>query len=318
MRGCVVAFVHADDPVVLNRALKWKYLLLMAPGRGGRRWQQALAWRFRAFAERRKTELVRSWDDPRTEALYAECARQRRTDAELFVALFVGTGDTVVALAEYGQLSRAAGRLSSNASSGPTAVRAMSEVTSMYLQGRLSGWFNRLFASASLVALVKKLGEGGALDVRIVHTDLRSNAYNKAWRRTTIQRHIDCSSLHLVIPALLASLWDSFLLMDARTLEVTYGAARFNADDKYLMGLLEHVYCWPALHAFRTSIKACLGLELRVDSKMHAYNADMEAARRQAPADILVALDSHRATASRSWLNVPLGSPWYVQVYMRG
>eukprot|EP00873_Tetraselmis_striata_P028138 jgi/Tetstr1/448402/TSEL_035672.t1 len=82
----VVAAVEADDPVVLDRALKWK----------------------------RMTELVRSWDDTRTEAFYAGHARQRRTDADLFAALLVGTADTVVALVEDGELSRAAaGRLSS-------------------------------------------------------------------------------------------------------------------------------------------------------------------------------------------------------------
>eukprot|EP00873_Tetraselmis_striata_P020666 jgi/Tetstr1/440930/TSEL_029199.t1 len=38
-----------------------------------------------------------------------------------------------------------------------------------YLQGRLPGWCNRLFASARLVASVKKLvGEGGAPDMRPV------------------------------------------------------------------------------------------------------------------------------------------------------
>eukprot|EP00873_Tetraselmis_striata_P016590 jgi/Tetstr1/436854/TSEL_025631.t1 len=109
--------MEADDPVVLDRALKWKYLLpqllLRAPSRGGRRRLQALAWRFRAFAERRMTELVRSWDDARTEAFYAGHARQRRTDADIFAALLVGTADTVVALVEDGELSRAAGRLSS-------------------------------------------------------------------------------------------------------------------------------------------------------------------------------------------------------------
>eukprot|EP00873_Tetraselmis_striata_P010489 jgi/Tetstr1/430753/TSEL_020538.t1 len=481
----VVAAMEADDPVVLDRALKWKYLLpqllLRAPSRGGRRRLQALAWRFRAFAERRMTELVRSWDDARTEAFYAGHARQRRTDADLFAALLVGTADTVVALVEDGELSRAAGRLSSKGmgdlsdpailaqlrdkhpprshpipdaaydipvdeaaltvdmrvpyqqlkqhvaagpsgmrneylrclvgeyapASGPAAVRAMSEVASMYLQGRLPGWFNRLFASARLVAPVKKLGEGRAPDVRhvavgeaerraaeravvdnmkeayvsvlapsqlgvgipagdsvlihgvrliaeklgpravIVHTDLR-NAYNEAWRRTIIQRHIDCSPLHPVIPALLASLsTDSYLVVDDRsaplrsedgvqqgaplattsfcvaihpevqqcdtTLEVNDGAARFNADDGFLVGLPEHV--WPALHAFRTSIKASVGLEVRFD-KMQAYNADMEAARREAPADIeWPELDGHHGIAV---LNVPLGSPEYVQAYMRG
>eukprot|EP00873_Tetraselmis_striata_P022230 jgi/Tetstr1/442494/TSEL_030594.t1 len=481
----VVAAMEADDPMVLDRALKWKYLLpqllLRAPSRGGRRRLQALAWRFRAFAERRMTELVRSWDDARTEAFYAGHARQRRTDADLFAALLVGTADTVVALVEDGELSRAAGRLSSKGmgdlsdpailaqlrdkhpsrnhpipdaaydipvdeaaltvdmrvpyqqlkqhvaagpsgmrneylrclvgeyapASGPAAVRAMSEVASMYLQGRLPGWFNRLFASARLVAPVKKLGEGRAPDVRpvaigeaerraaeravvenmkeayvsvlapsqlgvgipagdsvlihgvrliaeklgpravIFHTDLR-NAYNEAWRRTIIQRHIDCSPLHPVIPALLASLsTDSYLVVDDRsaplrsedgvqqgaplattsfcvaihpevqqcdtTLEVNDGAARFNADDGFLVGLPEHV--WPALHAFRTSIKASVGLEVRFD-KMQAYSADMEAARREAPADIeWPELDGHHGIAV---LNVPLGSPEYVQAYMRG
>eukprot|EP00873_Tetraselmis_striata_P041379 jgi/Tetstr1/461643/TSEL_006743.t1 len=283
----------------------------------------------------------------------------------------------------------------------------MSKVASMYPQGRLLRWFNRLFASARLVAPVKKLGEGRAPDVRhvavgeaerraverpvvdnmkeayvsvlapsqlgvgipagdsvlihgvrliaeklgpravIVHTDLR-NAYNEAWRRTIIQRHIDCSPLHPVIPALLASLsTDSYLVVDDRsapmrseegvqqgahlattsfcvaihpevqqcdtTLEVNDGVARFNAGGGFLGGLPEHV--WPALHAFRTSIKASVGLEVRFD-KMQAYNADMEAARREAPADIeWPELDGHHGIAV---LNVPLGSPEYVQAYMRG
>eukprot|EP00873_Tetraselmis_striata_P023495 jgi/Tetstr1/443759/TSEL_031747.t1 len=76
----------------------------------------------------------------------------------------------------------------------------------------------------------------------------------------------------------------------------------------------EHV--WPALHAFRTSIKAPVGLEVRFD-KMQAYNADIEAARREAPADIeWPELDGgHHGIAV---LNVPLGSPEYVHAYMRG
>eukprot|EP00873_Tetraselmis_striata_P029379 jgi/Tetstr1/449643/TSEL_036711.t1 len=484
----VVAAMGADDAVVLDKALKWKYLLpqllLRAPSRGGRRRQQALAWRFRAFAERRMsgmTELVRSWDDARTEAFYARHARQHRMDADLFEALLVGTANTVVELVEDGELSRAAGRLSSKGTgdlsdpailaplrdqhpsrshpipdaaydipvdeaaltvdmrvpyqqlkrhiaagpsgmcneylrcfmgeyapaSGPAAVRAMSEVASMYLQDRLPGWFNRVFASARLVAPANKLGEGRAPDVRhvavgeaerraaeravvdnmkeayvsvlapsqlgvgipagdsvlihgvrliaeklgpravIVHTHLR-NAYNEAWRRTIIQRHIDCSPLHPVIPALLASLsTDSYLVVDDRsaplrsedgvqqgaplattsfcvaihpevqqcdnTLEINDGEARFNADDGFLVGLPEHV--WPALHAFRTSIKASVGLEVRFD-KMQAYIANMEAARREAPADIeWPELDGHHGIAV---LNVPLGSAEYVQAYMRG
>eukprot|EP00873_Tetraselmis_striata_P001515 jgi/Tetstr1/421779/TSEL_012682.t1 len=97
------------------------------------------------------------------------------------------------------------------------------------------------------------------------------------------------------------------------TLEVTDGAARFNADDGFLVGLPEHVR--PALHAFRTSIKASVGLEVRFD-KMHAYNADMEAARREAPAVIeWPELDGHHGIPV---LNVPIGSPEYVHAYMRG
>eukprot|EP00873_Tetraselmis_striata_P040844 jgi/Tetstr1/461108/TSEL_006247.t1 len=239
----VVAAVEADDPVVLDRALKWKYvlpqLLLRAPSRGRRRRQHALTWRFRAFAERRMTELMRSWDDTRTETFYAGHARQRRTEADLYAALLVGTADTVVALVEDGELSRVTGRLSSKdtgdlvdpailaqlrdkhpsrshpipdaaydipvdeaavmvdmrvpyqqlkqhvaaglsgmrneylrcfmgeyaPASGHAAVRALSEVASMYLQGRRPGWFNRLFASARLVAPIKKLREGRAPDV---------------------------------------------------------------------------------------------------------------------------------------------------------
>eukprot|EP00873_Tetraselmis_striata_P018787 jgi/Tetstr1/439051/TSEL_027542.t1 len=157
-----------------------------------------------------------------------------------------------------------------------------------------------------------------------------------------------CSPIHPVTPALLASLsTDSYLVVDDQsaplrsedgvrqgaplattsfcvaihpevqqcdtTLEVNDGAARFNADDGFLVGLPEHV--WPALHAFRTSIKASVGLEVRFD-KMQACNADMEAARREAPADIeWPELDGHHGIAV---LNVPLGSPEYVQAYMRG
>eukprot|EP00873_Tetraselmis_striata_P005634 jgi/Tetstr1/425898/TSEL_016269.t1 len=256
--------------------------------------------------------------------------------------------------------------------SGHAAVRALSEVASMYLQ---VGEAERRAAERAVVDNMKEayvsvlapsqLGVGipagdsvlihgvrliaeklGPRAV-IVHTDLR-NAYNEAWRRTIIQRHIDCSPLHPVIPALLASLsTDSYPVVDDRsaplrsedgvqqgaplattsfcvaihpevqhcdtTLEVNDGAARLNADDGFLVGLPEHV--WPALHAFRTSIKASVGLEVRFD-KMQAYSADMEAARREAPADIeWPELDGHHGIAV---LNVPLGSPEYVQAYMRG
>eukprot|EP00873_Tetraselmis_striata_P023737 jgi/Tetstr1/444001/TSEL_031942.t1 len=403
----VVAAMEADDPVVLDRALKWKYmlpqLLLRAPSRGGRRRLQALAWRFRAFAERRMTELVRSWDDARTEAFYAGHARQRRTDADLFAELLLRDKHpsrshpipdaaydipvdepplTVDMRVPYPQLKQhvAAGPSGMRneylrclmgeyaPAFGPAAVRAMSEVASIYLQGRLPGWFNRLFASARLVAHVKKLGEGRAPDVRhvavgeaerraaeravvdnmkeayvsvlapsqlgvgipagdsvlihgvrliaeklgsravIVHTDLR-NAYNEAWRRTIIRRHIGAP---LATTSFCVAIHPEVQRCDT-TLEVNDGAARFNADDGFLVGLPEHV--WPALHAFRTSIKASVGLEARFD-KMQAYNADMEAARREAPADIeWPELDGHHGIAV---LNVPLGSPEYVQAYMRG
>eukprot|EP00873_Tetraselmis_striata_P007399 jgi/Tetstr1/427663/TSEL_017788.t1 len=51
---------------------------------------------------------------------------------------------------------------------------------------------------------------------------------------------------------------------------------------------------------------------------MHAYIADMEAARREAPADIVEwpELDGHHGMIRV--LNVPLGVPRYVHVYMRG
>eukprot|EP00873_Tetraselmis_striata_P002360 jgi/Tetstr1/422624/TSEL_013430.t1 len=58
-----------------------------------------------------------------------------------------------------------------------------------------------------------------------------------------------------------------------------------------------------------------VGLEVRFD-KMHAYIADMEAARREHMADIeWRELDGHYGIPV---LNAPLGSPGYVQAYMRG
>eukprot|EP00873_Tetraselmis_striata_P028694 jgi/Tetstr1/448958/TSEL_036183.t1 len=251
--------------------------------------------------------------------------------------------------------------------SGPAAVRAMSEVASMYLQGRLPGWFNRLFASARLVAPVKKLGEGRAPDVRPVAV---GEAERRAAERAVVDNMKEAyvsvlapSQLGVGIPAgdsvlihgvrLIAEKLgppslstDSYLVVDDRsaplrsedgvqqgaplattsfcvaihpevqqcdtTLEVNDRAARFNAHDGFLVGLPEHV--WPALHAFRTSIKASVGLEVRFD-KIQAYSADMEAARREAPADIeWPELDGHHGIAV---LNVPLGSPEYVQAYMR-
>eukprot|EP00873_Tetraselmis_striata_P026194 jgi/Tetstr1/446458/TSEL_033999.t1 len=230
--------------------------------------------------------------------------------------------------------------------SGHAAVRTMSEVASMYLL--VGEAERRAVAERAVVDNMKEAYVSLGPRAVIVHTDLR-NAYNEAWRRTIIQRHIDCSPLHPAIPVLLASLsTDSFLLVDDRSAPmrsedgvqqgrplattsffvaihpevhecdstlVTYGAARFNADDGYFVGLPAHVRA--ALHAFRTSITASVGLEVRFN-KMHAYMADMEAARREAPVDIhrvSRALDGHHGIPV---LNVPLGSAGYVHAYMGG
>eukprot|EP00873_Tetraselmis_striata_P013179 jgi/Tetstr1/433443/TSEL_022717.t1 len=189
-----------------------------------------------------------------------------------------------------------------------------------------------------VLLIAEKLGPRAV----IVHTDLR-NAYKEAWRRTIIQRHIDCSPLH---PALLAPFsririwswttgpplcgrrtarsrahrWTRFPFASRFTPRCSSVTARWRSltrrrasrPTKKPVGLLEHV--WPALHAFRTSIKASVGLEVRFD-KMHAYNEDMEAARREAPASIeWPELDGHHGIAV---LNVPLGSPEHVHAYMR-
>eukprot|EP00873_Tetraselmis_striata_P042840 jgi/Tetstr1/463104/TSEL_008038.t1 len=66
--------------------------------------------------------------------------------------------------------------------------------------------------------------------------------------------------------------------------------------------------------AIHPEVQQCVpGLEVRFD-KMQAYIVDMEAARREAPADIeWPELDGHHGIAV---LNVPLGSQEYVQAYM--
>eukprot|EP00873_Tetraselmis_striata_P019514 jgi/Tetstr1/439778/TSEL_028191.t1 len=154
----------------------------------------------------------------------------------------------------------------------------------MYFQGRMPGWFNRLFAFAKLVAPVKKLGEGGAPDVRHVSGGRGGGARRVAER------------------AVVDNMKEAYVSVQQResTLEVIDGAARFNADDGYFVVFPEHV--WPALHAFRMPITASVGLKVRFD-KMHAYIADMEAARREAPADIeWPELDGHHGIPV---LNVP-------------
>eukprot|EP00873_Tetraselmis_striata_P011584 jgi/Tetstr1/431848/TSEL_021339.t1 len=211
----VVAVVEADDPVVLDKALKWKYmlpqLLLKARGRGAR----------------------------------AAAA------TSLGVAL-------------------------------PRIRRAAHDRTR-----RLPGWFNRLFASTRLMAHVKKLGEGGAPDVRPV-------AVGEAERRAAERAVVD-NMKHAYVPMLALS-------------QLGVGISAGNSR-------LIHGHVWPALHAFRTSIKAPVGLEVRFD-KMHAYNAGMEAAWREAPADIKwPELDGHHGIPV---LNVPLGWQGYVHAYMRG
>eukprot|EP00873_Tetraselmis_striata_P029398 jgi/Tetstr1/449662/TSEL_036730.t1 len=74
------------------------------------------------------------------------------------------------------------------------AVRAMSEVASLYLQGHLPWWFNRLCASARLVAPVKKQNEGGAPDVRPVAV---GEAEPRAAERAVVDnmKHGACVSL---------------------------------------------------------------------------------------------------------------------------
>eukprot|EP00873_Tetraselmis_striata_P021041 jgi/Tetstr1/441305/TSEL_029556.t1 len=305
------------------------------------------------------TELVRSWDDARTEALYADMpdsVEQTLTSLQRYTrghrGHLRGVGFVVpnkkldgggapdvrqhVAIGDEAERRTAERAVVVNMKEAYVSVLPPSQ-----LGVGISAGNSMLIHGVRLIA--EKLDPRAA----IVNTDLR-NAYNEAWRRTIIQRHIDCSSLHPVILALLASLsTDSSLLVDDRsaplrsedgvqqgaplattslcvaiypevqqcdiTLEVTNGAARFNADGGYLLGLQEHV--WPALHPFRTPIKASVGLEVRFD-KMHAYNADMEPARREAPADIeRPELDGHHGIPV---LNVPLRSPRYVQPYMRG
>eukprot|EP00873_Tetraselmis_striata_P009206 jgi/Tetstr1/429470/TSEL_019378.t1 len=145
--------------------------------------------------------------------------------------------------------------------SGHAAVRGMSELG----VGISAREYSVLIHGVRLIA--KKLGPRAV----IVHFDFR-NAYNEAWRRTSIQRHI------------IALLYDLSLVEECdNTLEVTEGAARFDTDNGYLLGLPEHV--WPDLDAFRTSIKASKGFGVCFD-KMHADNAGTETARREAPADI--------------------------------
>eukprot|EP00873_Tetraselmis_striata_P019468 jgi/Tetstr1/439732/TSEL_028151.t1 len=248
------------------------------------------------------TELVRSWDDARTEAFYAGHARQRRTDADLFAALLGGTADTVVALQLKQHVAAGTSGMRNEylrclvgeyaLASGPAAVYAISEVTPMYLQ----------------------VGEAERRAAERAVVDNMKEAYVSVLAPSQLGVGISAgdSMLSIASGSSPRSLAHVPSLFTPTTLEVTDGAARFNADDGFLVGIPEHV--WPALHAFRTSIKASVGLEVRFD-KMQAYIADMEAARREAPADIeWPELDGHHGIAV---LSVPLGSPEYVHAYIR-
>eukprot|EP00873_Tetraselmis_striata_P028849 jgi/Tetstr1/449113/TSEL_036325.t1 len=392
----------------------------------------AWAGRFRAFAKRRMVELVRSWDDAHTKAPYARHARERRTVADLFAALLVGTADNVVALVEDGELSRVAGGLSSKGMGDlcdpailaqlrdkhpSRAVATPKRRVGEYARRpglrrsapcrRSPQWTSKVVCPGSLtgssprlVAPVKKLGEGGAPDVRhvavgeaerraldnmkeayvsvlalsqlnvgisarddyvlihgvrliaeklsrravIVHTELR-NAYNESMRHGATPSS-NATSIALVLytlssrrswppsPRLRFCSWTIGPHLCGRmmayvqygtplattslciaihydevqgcdiTLEVIDGAARFNADDRFLVGLPERV--WSAIYAFSTSIKAAVWLQVRVD-KMHTYNADMEAAWHEVPPDIeWPELDGHHGF---SVLIMLLGSP---------
>eukprot|EP00873_Tetraselmis_striata_P006443 jgi/Tetstr1/426707/TSEL_016977.t1 len=147
--------------------------------------------------------------------------RQRQADNDLFAALLVGIADTFVTLV--GRLSsKAIGtdhvvlaqvrgdkhpsrghpipnaaydisvdeaaiavdmrmpyqvELKHRVAAGPSDMRN-------YRQGCLPGLFNRLFASAKLVAYAKKLGSGGAPDVR--HVAIIGEAEQRAAERAVV------------------------------------------------------------------------------------------------------------------------------------
>eukprot|EP00873_Tetraselmis_striata_P046331 jgi/Tetstr1/466595/TSEL_011083.t1 len=214
------------------------------------------------------TELVRSWDDARTEAVYAGHARQRRrTDAVLFAALLVGTADTVRGGVGGGR--RGEERLTEErAVVGNMKEAYVSVLAPSQLGVGITAGDSVLIHGVRLIA--EKLGPRAV----IVHTNLR-NACNEAWRGTIIQRHIDCSPLDHVIPALLAFLsTDPFLLVDDRS-------APLRPEDGGQQGAsLATTSFSVAIHP-----KASVGLGVRL-GKMHAHGADMAATRREAPADI--------------------------------
>eukprot|EP00873_Tetraselmis_striata_P013046 jgi/Tetstr1/433310/TSEL_022597.t1 len=108
--------------------------------------------------------------------------------------------------------------------SGPAVVRALSEAASiMYLQGRLPGWFNRLFASARLVDPIKKLGEGGGPDVRPVEV---KEAERCVAERAMVVDHMKEAYVSMLAPSQLGvgiSAGDSMLIHGVRLIAEKLG-----------------------------------------------------------------------------------------------
>eukprot|EP00873_Tetraselmis_striata_P017269 jgi/Tetstr1/437533/TSEL_026205.t1 len=204
--------------------------------------------------------------------------------------------------------------------SGHVAVLAMSEVASMYLQGHLPGWFNRIFASTWLVAHVKKLGEGGGPDVRHVAV---GEAERRAAERAVVD-NMNKAYVSVLAPSQLRvgiSARDFVLIHGVHLIAEKLGPrVRRHVGGHKRGGALQRrrwIFGGPAGARLagpsrlpHASIKASVGLEVRFD-KMQAYIADMEAARHEALSDIEWA-------HGNPVLNETLGSPRYVQTYMRG
>eukprot|EP00873_Tetraselmis_striata_P005293 jgi/Tetstr1/425557/TSEL_015980.t1 len=190
------------------------------------------------------------------------------------------------------------------------------------------------------MTLVKKLGEGGAPDVRHV-------AVGEAERRSAERAVVDNMKdayVSVLAPSLLGvgiSAEDSVLTHEDgvqhgaplattsfrvaihpeveecdKTLEDTDGAAKRFKPTMDIWWACRNTFGRPFTPPARPTMKVqSVGLEERFD-KMYAYNADMEAAQCEAPADIeWPELDGHHCMPV---LNVPLGSPGYVHAYMRG
>eukprot|EP00873_Tetraselmis_striata_P036721 jgi/Tetstr1/456985/TSEL_043650.t1 len=164
-----------------------------AGGGGNKPWRGASALR-----ERHMAELVRSWDDARTEASMSDMPASVERTPTLLRTWRGPSGmrneNLRCLVGEYAPAS------------GHAAVRAMSEVASCASKLGVG-----ICAVDYVLIHAEKLGPRAV----IIYTDLR-NAYNEAWRRTII--HIDCSPLQLVMLALLASLSTaSFLPVDDRS-----------------------------------------------------------------------------------------------------